>query len=125
MPRGSRRNCAAPHGQIVLSAQRPRAWFSGAIGSTLELMRGGRGIALMCCLGQHVSLLAHLCGPLNLVPVEGLSIDSTLERLEQHDGEDLAIGKALQPDMEQQPDIALVCGVAAFQREVNRRSEER
>src|SRR5580692_5795328 len=50
--------------------------------------------------GQGFGLFAHLGGAFELVPVEGLAVNGALEGLGQHDGEDLAVGEALQPDME-------------------------
>src|ERR1700733_14440437 len=73
---------------------------------------------------QQVGALAHLCGALDLVPVEGLAVDGALERFEEHDGEYLAVGKALQPDMEEQPAVAFVGGVTTLERECRRRGDE-
>ena len=63
----------------------------------------------MCLL-----ILAVRC---DLVPVEGLAVDGALEGLEENDREDLAIGEALQPDVEEQPAIAFVGGMTALQAE--------
>ena len=65
--------------------------------------------------GQGFGVLAHLGGALEFVPVEGFAVDGALEGLEQDDGEDLAIGEALEPDVEEQPTVALVGRVAAFE----------
>ena len=70
--------------------------------------------------GEDLGVLAHLGGALDLVPVEGLAVDGALERLEQHDREDLAVGEALQPDVEEQPAVALVGGMTALQAEGHR-----
>ena len=75
-------------------------------------------------LGQGFGGFAHLGGALDLVPVEGLAVDGALEGLEEHDGEDLAVGEALQPDVEEQPAVALVGGMAALQAEGDRRGDE-
>jgi hypothetical protein len=61
--------------------------------------------------------LAHLGRALNLVPVERLAVDGALQRLEEDDGKELPVGEALQPDVEEQPAVALVGGVFALQRE--------
>ena len=67
---------------------------------------------------------AHLGGALDLVPVEGLAVDGALEGLEEHDGEDLAVGEALQPDVEEQPAVALVGGWRRSRLEGDRRGDE-
>ena len=87
----------------------------GVIPAHLLLWRG---------FNQLVCALAHLGGALDLVPVEGLAVDGALERLEEHDGEDLAVGEALQPDVEEQPAVAFVGGMAALQAEGDRRGDE-
>src|SRR5208282_4057437 len=43
---------------------------------------------------------------------------------EQYDGKDLAVGEALQPDVEEQPAVALVGRMAALQAEGDRRGNE-
>jgi len=48
----------------------------------------------------------------------------TLDGFEQNDGEDLAIGEALQPDMEEKPAIAFVGGVATFKAEGDGRGDK-
>ena len=74
--------------------------------------------------GQGFGAFAHLGGALDFVPVEGLAVDGALERLEQHDGEKLAVGEALQPDVEEQPAVALVGGVTPLQAEGHRGGDE-
>src|ERR1700733_14435671 len=63
-------------------------------------------------LRQRFSMLAHLCSPLDFVPVEGLPIEGPHARVEEQKGEDLPIREPLQPDVEQQPSIPFVGGVA-------------
>jgi hypothetical protein len=60
----------------------------------------------------------------SFVPVEGLAVDGAFEGLEEDDGEELAVGEALQPDVEEQPEVALVGGMAALQRESDRGGDE-
>jgi len=71
----------------------------------------------MGCFGKHFGAFAHSCGALEFVPVEGLAIDGTQQGFGQNKGEDLAVGKALQPDMEEQPAISLAGGVTALETE--------
>ncbi len=73
-----------------------------------ELLRSG---------SNFFGLLRHLRGAFELVPGERPAVDGPLERLEQHQRKDLAIGEALQPDVEEQPSVAFVRGVAALERE--------
>src|SRR5271157_2551790 len=88
------------------------------------LRRGEAGHAIsgpvLTCFGQGFGLFAHSCGALDLVPVEGLAVDGADEGLEEDDGEDLPVGEALQPDVKEEPAVALVGGVAALQREGGR-----
>jgi hypothetical protein len=60
----------------------------------------------------------------SLSQLKGLPSMARLSGLEQHHREDLAVGEALQPDVEQQPAVAFVGGVAALQREGHRRGDE-
>lgn len=55
----------------------------------------------------------HLGGALQFVPVEGLAVDGALQGFEEDDREDLAVGKALDPDMDEKPEVALAGGVFA------------
>ena len=73
---------------------------------------------------QGFGFFAHFGGAFDLVPVEGSAVDGALDGLEQHDGEDLPVGEALQPDVEEQPAVALVGGVTAFEREGEGRGDE-
>ena len=68
-------------------------------------------------LGELLGSLGHLGGALELVPVEGLAVDGALHGLEQDPGEELAIGEALDPDVEEQPGVAFAGGVFALERE--------
>ena len=70
--------------------------------------------------GESDSVLAQASGALQFIPAEGLAVDSALEGLEEDDGEELAVGKALQPDVEEEPAIAFVGWVAALEREGRR-----
>ena len=74
--------------------------------------------------GQSLGLFAHLGCALDLVPVERLAVDGALESFGEHDGEDLAISKALQPDVKEQPAVAFVGGVASFEAEGDGRGNE-
>ena len=74
--------------------------------------------------GDLFDLLGHLSGSFEFVPVEGFAVDGSLEGLEEDDGEDLAVGEALDPDVDQEPGVAAAGGVFAFEREGQRRGEE-
>ncbi len=76
-----------------------------------------RFVSVQLALRELLGGFGHLGGALELVPVEGLAVDGALHGLEQHDGEDLAIGEALNPDVEEQPGVALAGGVLPFERE--------
>ena len=65
--------------------------------------------------GNLLGLLGHCGGALEFVPVEGLAVDGTLDGLEEDDGEELAVGEALDPDVEEQPAVAFACGVLALE----------
>src|ERR1700690_426883 len=73
---------------------------------------------------EPLRLCGHLRCPLQLVPVEGPSINRPLHRLEQHQRKQLAIGKPLQPYMEQQPAIPFVSRMFPLQAEGQRRSNK-
>lgn len=62
----------------------------------------------------------HLCRAVKLVPVEGFAVDGAFDRLEEDDREDLAVGEALDPDVEEKPAVAFAGGVLAFEREGKR-----
>ena len=66
-----------------------------------------RGEGLGGGFGEDFGVLAHLGGALDLVPVEGLAVDGAEKRFEEDDREYLAVGKALQPNVEQKPAVAL------------------
>lgn len=74
--------------------------------------------------GDLFDLLGHLGGALQFIPAERFAVDSSLDGLEEHDGEDLAVSKALDPDVDQEPGVAAAGGVFAFEREGQRRGEE-
>ena len=74
--------------------------------------------------GEFFGLGGHGCGAVELVPGEGLAVDGALQGLEEDDGENLAVGEALDPDVEEEPSVALVGGVAALQREGQRGGNE-
>jgi len=50
-------------------------------------------------LGELFGGFRHFGCAVELVPVERLAIDGPLHRLEQNNGEELPVGKALNPDM--------------------------
>src|ERR1700675_865440 len=104
------------------------------MGSTL-LMRNGsmmvRGMAVSPftthpshagCPSRHIHRIAPLCGnvfhgsgALQLVPRKRSALDGTFQGLEQNDREDLAIGKALQPHLAEQPAVFTRFRLAALQ----------
>src|SRR5436305_5568727 len=63
-------------------------------------------------------------GALEFVPGKGPAINGALQSFEQHQRKQLAIGKALQPNLAQQPDIFFHAGLAALQRKGNERGDE-
>src|ERR1017187_8340404 len=52
-----------------------------------------------------------------LVPGEVLAIDGAAQGFDEHEGEELAVGEALQPDVSEEPPVAAVASVAALQGE--------
>src|SRR6185437_5785442 len=66
-------------------------------------------------LGKLLGSLGHLGGALELVPVEGLAVDGTLHGFQQDPGEELAVGEALDPDVEEEPGVALAGRVFALE----------
>ncbi len=65
----------------------------------------------------RVGCFGHFAGALELVPAEALAVDGALDRAEQHPGKELAVGEALNPDVEEQPGIALAGWVFALEHE--------
>src|SRR5690349_14415369 len=63
-------------------------------------------------------------GSLNLVPREGAPVDRAFDGFEQNHGEHLAIGKALDPDIGEQPIVLVLTRITPFKRESQRRSQE-
>src|ERR1700760_3914052 len=59
----------------------------------------------------------HLRGAVEFFPVEGLAVDGALHCPEQYHGEELAVGEALDPDVEEEPAVAFAGGVFAFEGE--------
>ena len=70
--------------------------------------------------GELLGLLGHGGCAFELVPVEGLAVDGALDGLEQDNGEKLAVGEALDPDVEEQPAIAFACRMLALEGERER-----
>jgi hypothetical protein len=54
-------------------------------------------------------------GAIEFVPGKGPALDGALQGAEQNERKDLAIGKALQPDLAEQPGIFAGFGLAALQ----------
>ena len=71
-------------------------------------------------LGYFFGGLAHCGGAFELVPRKWLAVDGTFQRLEEHDGEHLTVGKALDPDVAEEPEVSLARRVFAFERERQR-----
>src|SRR3984957_20908477 len=89
-------------------------WAVGITSQFYSLSRGGESL-LLC---------RHLGRTFQLVPVERPSVNGPLHGLEKHQRKQLAISKALQPDVEQQPAVALVSGMPPLQAEGQGRSNE-
>src|ERR1039458_8151 len=68
--------------------------------------------------------LPHTGRALQLVPGKAAPFHGALERLEEYQGEQLAIGEALQPDVAQQEEVALPAGLLPLQREGYGRCDE-
>ena len=66
----------------------------------------------------------HLGRTVELVPGEGFAVDGALDGAEEDDGEELAVAEALDPDVEEQPGVALAGGVFAFEGEGEGGGEE-
>ena len=66
----------------------------------------------------------YSCCAFQLVPRERLAFDSSNNRLEEHDGEQLTIGKSLQPYLTQQPGILTRIGSTSFERKCDGRGDE-
>ena len=49
--------------------------------------------------GVFLLFVRNRCGAFNFVPCEGRAFGSTLNGFEQHQGEDLTVREALQPDL--------------------------
>jgi len=74
--------------------------------------------------GDLFDLFRHLGGAFEFVPVEGFAVDGPLDGLEEDDGEDLAVGEALDPDVDEEPGVAFAGGMFALEREGEGRGEE-
>src|ERR1039458_10673001 len=68
--------------------------------------------------------LSHTGSALQLVPGKAAAFHGALERLEEHQGEQLAVGEALQPDVAQQEEVAFSAGLLPFQRKGDGRGDE-
>src|SRR5208282_4072169 len=68
--------------------------------------------------------LPHGGSALQFVPGEAAAFHRALEGLYQHDGKQLAIGEALQPDVSQQQEIAFPSGLLPLQGKGNGRGDE-
>ena len=66
---------------------------------------------------QLLRFLRHRGCALELVPIEGLTVDGALDGFEQDDREELPVGEPLNPDVEEQPAIALAGRMLALERE--------
>src|ERR1043166_560373 len=66
----------------------------------------------------------HGGGTLQLVPVEGMAGHRAFQRFDEHDGKQLAIGEALQPDMEKKFHVFAIVGRAPLPEKRERRSDE-
>lgn len=75
-------------------------------------------------LSDLFDLFRHHCSAFKFVPVEGFAVDGSLDGLEEDDGEDLAVGEALDPDVDEEPGVAFAGGVFALEREGEGRGEE-
>ncbi len=67
--------------------------------------------------GGGVGGFGHFAGALELVPAKGFAIDGALDGAEEDPGEELAVGEALDPDVDEQPGIAFTGGVFALEGE--------
>ena len=74
------------------------------------------GFSSVAC-GDLFGGSGHFCGAVELVPGEGFAVYGALHRLEKDYGEDLAVGEALDPDVEEEPKVALAGGVFALEQE--------
>src|ERR1022692_2366862 len=68
--------------------------------------------------------LPHTGRALQLVPGKAAPFHGALERLEEYQGEQLAVGEALQPDVAQQEEVAFSARLLPLEREGNGRSDE-
>lgn len=75
-------------------------------------------------LSDLFDLFRHHCSAFKFVPVEGFAVDGSLDGFEEDDGEDLAVGEALDPDVDEEPGVAFAGGVFALEREGEGRGEE-
>src|ERR1022692_4024921 len=106
--------------------------FLSVIPATLTLIsNAGFGAGLTNCppsmrlsFTADGNRLSHTGRAFQLVPGKAAAFHSALERLDEHQGEHLAIGEALQPDMAQQEEIALSAGLLPLQREGYGRCDE-
>src|SRR5689334_5285363 len=63
-------------------------------------------------------------GALELVPGKGLAVHGALQGLEQHGGKELPVRETLQPEVQQKLHVFALAGLAAFQQEGQRGSNE-
>src|ERR1035441_2126766 len=106
--------------------------FLSVIPATLTLIsNAGFGAGLTNCppsmrlsFTADGNRLSHTGRAFQLVPGKAAAFHSALERLDEHQGEHLAIGEALQPDMAQQEEIALSAGLLPLQRKGYGRCDE-
>ena len=89
----------------------------------LEVMTPAK-VGKLSVFRDFFDLLGHFGGAFEFVPVEGFAVDGSLDGLEEDDGEDLAVGEALDPDVDEEPSVAFAGGVFAFEREGEGRGEE-
>ena len=66
----------------------------------------------------------HTGGALQFVPGKAAAFHGALERLDQHQREQLAVGEALQPDVAQQEEVAFSAGLLPLQSEGYGRGDE-
>ncbi len=69
-------------------------------------------------------LFGHLGGAFQFVPVEGLAVDGSFDGFEENQGEELAVGEALDPDVDEEPGVSAAGGVFALEGEGEGGGEE-
>src|ERR1019366_5491191 len=106
--------------------------FFSSMPATLTLIsRAGLGTGLTSCppsmrlsFAAYGNGLPHTGSAFQFVPGKAAPFHGALERLDEHQGEQLAIGKALQPDVAQQEKVAFSAGPLPLQGEGYGRSDE-